>query len=378
MQDSFLNTARFRRTILVILAVAISALFLWMIREFLIALLLASIAAGLSYPFYKRLVMRFRGRKNLAASVTIGLLLLLVIVPLAAFGSLVLAQALEVSHRVRPWVQSHLSQATELDQLLERYPELASLKPYREQILSKLGEVGSVLGTLAVGLMTGAARELMSFFLLLFVMLYSTFFFLTSGSSTLRKMLFYFPLPAEDEEKMVQRFVSVARATLKGTFVVGIVQGALGGLGFWVAGVGGAALWAAMMALLSVIPGLGTAVVWIPACIYLMISGHVGAALGLAAYCALIVGTVDNFLRPWLVGKDTEMPDLLILLATLGGIVLFGVMGFVIGPIVAALFVTIWELYGEAFRDLLPDASPPSRTSIMLSAAENPNITPPG
>src|SRR5687767_8947606 len=105
MQDSFLNTARFRRTVLVILAVAISALFLWMIREFLIALLLASIAAGLSYPFYKRLVLRFRGRKNLAASVTIGLLLLLVIVPLAAFGSLVLAQALEVSNRVRPWVQ---------------------------------------------------------------------------------------------------------------------------------------------------------------------------------------------------------------------------------------------------------------------------------
>jgi len=378
MNDYALNTARFRRTILVILAVAISALFLWMIREFLIALLLAAIAAGLTYPIYKKLLRRFGGRKNLAAGVVIGLLLLLGIVPLTAMASLVLAQALEVSRNVRPWVQSHLSQATELDALLKRYPELSSLAPYREQILAKIGEIGSQLGSFAVGLMTDAARELMSFFLLLFVMLYSTFFFLISGSATLRKMLFYFPLPAEDEEKMVGRFVSVARATLKGTFVVGLVQGALGGIGFWFCGVGGAVLWAAMMAILSVIPGLGTAVVWIPAVIYLMISGHVGMALGLAAYCAVIVGTVDNFLRPWLVGKDTEMSDLLVLLATLGGIVLFGLMGFVIGPIIAALFVTIWELYGEAFRDLLPEAPPLSRPSISLRESQNPDVTPPG
>lgn len=203
MNDYALNTARFRRTILVILAVAISALFLWMIREFLIALLLAAIAAGLTYPIYKKLLRRFGGRKNLAAGVVIGLLLLLGIVPLTAMASLVLAQALEVSRNVRPWVQSHLSQATELDALLKRYPELSSLAPYREQILAKIGEIGSQLGSFAVGLMTDAARELMSFFLLLFVMLYSTFFFLISGSATLRKMLFYFPLPAEDEEKML-------------------------------------------------------------------------------------------------------------------------------------------------------------------------------
>lgn len=378
MNDSALNTARFRRTILVILAVAISALFLWMIREFLIALLLAAITAGITYPFYKKLARRFGGRKTLAAGVTIGLLLLGVIVPLTAMTSVVLAQALEVSGNVRPWVQSRLTQATELDALLTRYPELAPLAPYRAQILAKLGEVGSQLGSFAVGVMTDAARELISFFLFLFVMLYSTFFFLIGGSGTLRKILFYFPLPAEDEEKMVGRFVSVARATIKGTFVVGLVQGALGGLGFWVCGVGGAAFWAAVMALLSVIPGLGTAIVWVPAVIYLLISGHVGAALGLAAYCALIVGTVDNFLRPWLVGKDTEMPDLLILLATLGGIVLFGFTGFVIGPIVAALFVTIWDLYGEAFRDLLPEAPPISRSSITFQDPQNPDLTPPG
>jgi predicted PurR-regulated permease PerM len=378
MNDSVLNTARFRRTVLVILAVAISALFLWMIREFLIALLLAAIAAGMTYPFYTKLQRRFGGRKNLAAGVTIGLLLLVVIVPLTAIASLVLAQALEVSRNVRPWVQSHLSQATELDALLKRYPELAPLAPYREQILAKMGEVGGQLGTFAVGVMTDAARELVSFFLLLFVMLYSTFFFLTGGSRTLRKMLFYFPLPAEDEEKMVGRFVSVARATLKGTFVIGFIQGALGGIGFWFCGVGGAAFWAAVMAVLSVIPGLGAAIVWIPAVIYLLIAGHTGAALGLAAYCALVVGTVDNFMRPWLVGKDREMPDLLILLATLGGIVLFGATGFVIGPIVAALFVTIWDLYGEAFRDLLPEASPISRSSMTLLESQNSDVTPPG
>src|SRR5687768_5176492 len=124
MNDSALNTARFRRTILVILAVAISALFLWMIREFLIALFLAALTAGMTYPFYKKLLHRFGGRKTLAASVMVCLLLLLVIVPLSAMASVVLAQALEVSGNVRPWVQSRLTRATELDSLLQRYPEL--------------------------------------------------------------------------------------------------------------------------------------------------------------------------------------------------------------------------------------------------------------
>ncbi|MGD2154684.1 MAG: AI-2E family transporter, partial [Gemmatimonadales bacterium] len=166
------------------------------------------------------------------------------------------------------------------------------------------------------------------------------------------------PLAPEDENRMVERFTSVARATIKGTLVIGIVQGGLAGLAFAVAGIEGAVFWGTIMVVLSIIPGIGTALVWVPAVIYLFAVGRVGTAIVLFIWCAAVVGTVDNVLRPWLVGKDTKMPDLLILLSTLGGLLLFGAVGIVVGPIVAALFVTVWDIYGLAFKEYLPEVRP--------------------
>jgi predicted PurR-regulated permease PerM len=188
----------------------------------------------------------------------------------------------------------------------------------------------------------------------------------------LRKILYYLPLPPEDEERLVARFVSVARATIKGTGVVGIAQGALGGLGFWVAGIEGAALWATIMAVFSILPGVGTAIVWVPAVVYLFAVGKTLTATLLMAWCLVVVGTIDNFLRPWLVGKDTKMSDLLVLLSTLGGLTMFGAVGVVIGPIVAALFVTVWEIYGEVYRDVLPEPAP-----LSIPRASSTSVPPP-
>jgi len=153
---------------------------------------------------------------------------------------------------------------------------------------------------------------------------------------------------------MLNRFTSVTRATLKGTLIIGILQGGLAGAAFAVVGITGSVFWGAIMAVLSVIPGIGSALVWIPASIVLAASGHVVKALGLAAFCTAVVGSVDNLLRPVLVGKDTQMHELLIFFGTLGGIIMFGIVGFIIGPIIAALFVTVWQIYAEAFKDILP------------------------
>ncbi len=196
------------------------------------------------------------------------------------------------------------------------------------------------------------------FFFHLFVMFYALFFFLIDGNTLLNKILYYMPLSSEQEYRMVGKFTSVARATIKGTLVIGVVQGGLAGAAFFLAGIDGAAFWTTIMAVLSIIPGVGTALVWIPACVYLVAVGRLGTAILLFIWCAAIVGTVDNVLRPWLVGKDTKMPDLLILLGTLGGLLLFGAAGIIIGPIVAALFVTIWDIYGVAFKDFLPEVVP--------------------
>jgi len=146
----------------------------------------------------------------------------------------------------------------------------------------------------------------------------------------------------------------VTRATIKGTLLIGIIQGTLAGIGFWVAGIDGAAFWGTVMAVLSVVPGIGAALVWVPAVIYLFIVGHSLAATLLLAWCAAGVGTIDNMLRPKLVGKDAKMPDLLILLGTLGGLFFFGPIGFIIGPLVCGLFLTVWDIYGATFKDVLP------------------------
>ncbi len=368
------NPERLQRVVLVILAAGITLLFLWMIRQFLVALLLAAILSAMFQPLYRWLVRRFRGRRRLASATTIGIVLLLVIVPLTIFLGIVTAQAVQLSEEVRPWVQRQVTRTSGLDGLLDRLPFAEAVRPYRDLIIAKAGELAGRIGSFAVGILTAAARGTALFFFLLVVMLYAMFFFLVDGKAVLDRILYYLPLAPEDEARMVGKFVSVSRATVKGSLVIGLVQGALGGAAFWVAGLQGWAFWATVMAVLSVIPGLGAAIVWIPAVVYLGIAGRWVAAALFVIWFAGLVGSVDNLLRPMLVGKDTKLPDLLILLSTLGGIVLFGAVGVVIGPIVAALFVTVWELYGTAFRDILPPvkqpvaaASPPPRASAPPS-----------
>ena len=354
MTTSDIDQDRFRRAFLLLLAISISLIFFAMIRGFLVSLLLAAILAGITHPFYQRLQSWFRGRAALASGVTIVLVLIVIVVPLIGFLGLVATEAVQIAQGVRPWIEEQLQQPNEIEKLLERIPFLEVLAPYQDQIAAKLGEFAARIGTFLVNSVAATTRGTAVFFFQLFIMLYAMFFFLISGRQTLDKILYYLPLDPEDEEQMVEKFVSVSRATIKGTLVIGILQGGLAGAAFAVVGIQGAAFWGTVMAVLSIIPGVGTALVWVPAVIYLYAGGHFAAATGLLIWCAAIVGTVDNVLRPWLVGKDTKMPDLLILLGTLGGLVLFGATGILIGPVIAALFVTVWEIYGVAFKEYLP------------------------
>ena len=201
-------------------------------------------------------------------------------------------------------------------------------------------------------------------------MLYTMFFFLMDGDKLLHKILYYLPLHDQDERRMLDKFTSVTRATLKGTAVIGLLQGTLAGMAFWVVGIPSSVFWGTIMAVLSIIPGIGTALVWVPAVIILAAGGNYLKAVGLCLFCALVVGSIDNLLRPVLVGKDTQMHELMIFFGTLGGIIMFGIMGMIIGPIVAALFVTIWEIYGVAFKDILPQVGSAPTTTL---ADKNPS-----
>jgi predicted PurR-regulated permease PerM len=357
------RSAKIQRRSLVVLALGTTVLFIWIIWDFLLALLMAAILSGMFHPLYRRIARRIGYRRGWAAAITVGGVLLVLIVPFGVFLAMVADQVIQLSKIARPWVEANAGRFGQLDRLFDRLPQLRVLRPYRDQIMPKLGELASEFGSLSVQFVTEAARQTATFTLMLFVALYAMYFFLKDGKAVLDKILYYVPLPPEYETRMLDRFMSVSRATIKGTIIIGSIQGALGGVAFAFAGISGAAVWGTMMAVLSAIPGLGHALVWVPVTVYLAATGQWSAAIGLLAWCAGVVGSVDNFLRPWLIGKDTELPDIVILVSTLGGLVLFGPLGFIVGPLVASLFVTVWELYGTAFEDLLPPA-PPAPASV--------------
>jgi predicted PurR-regulated permease PerM len=345
------------KSFLLILVLFISALFLYMIRPFLMALLLAGIFSALSHPLYRRLVRALRGRRTLASAVTVLLIVMGVLLPVAGLLGVVTAQAIKVGQSVTPWVQTQLASPDTISRWLSGLPFYDQVAPYRDTLIQKAGQLVAWLSHFLVNGVQAATMGTVHFIVMLFILLYAMYFFLVDGHKLLEKILYYIPLEDVDERRMLARFTSVSRATLKGTAVIGVVQGTLAGIAFAVAGIPSAVFWATLMAVLSIIPGIGTALVWGPAALILATQGHWTAAAGLAFFCGVVVGSVDNLLRPRLVGKDTEMHDLLILFSTLGGIALFGFIGFIIGPIIAALFVTVWEIYGVAFKDVLPEVT---------------------
>ena len=349
-----MNKEAINKWVLLLLVFFISALFLSMIRQFLMAIFLAGIFSALSYPLYRRFEKWFKGRRSLASITTLLIIVFVVILPLGGLLGIVTGQAIKVGEAVKPWVEKQLAEPDAISTALKSLPFYDRIEPYRNLILKKAGEmVGGISGFL-ISRLSSVTLGTVNFIFMLFIMLYTMFFFLMDGDKLIDKILYYLPLEDHDERRMLDRFTSVTRATLKGTAVIGSIQGVLGGLAFAVVGIHSAVFWGTIMAVLSFIPGIGSALVWGPAVIILAATGHMAKAIGLGVFCAAVVGSIDNLLRPILVGRDTQMHALMILFGTLGGIIMFGVVGVIIGPIIAALFVTVWDIYGAAFKDVLP------------------------
>lgn len=342
------------RAFLLVLTVAISFLFLKMIRSFLMALLFAGIFAALAQPLYRRMIKVCRGRRQTAAVAVLVVVVLVVLVPLLGLLGLVAAEAVKVSDDVVPWVQDKIAHPEQLQGWLHKLPFYERIAPYQDDIVTRAGQAVGVVSKLLIGGLSAATSGTLNFLFLLVIMLYAMYFFLEQGGALLDRILYYMPLEDGEERLLLDKFSSVSRATIKGVAVIGLVQGTMGGLAFWVAGLPSALFWGALMVVTSVIPGIGSALIWVPASVMLLARGRTLTAVLLAAFFLGVVGSIDNVLRPRLVGKDTQLPELLILLSTLGGVTMFGMLGLVIGPVLAALFVTVWEIYGRVFADVLP------------------------
>lgn len=349
----------YRKAFLLLLVTTVSVAMIVVLQAFLMTLMVAAIMAGLARPLFVRVVRGSGGRPHLAAALTVIFTLIVVIVPLLAVGGLVVSQAGEITANVRPVVERSINSPSYLDQRLRNLPGYdAYLKPYRTVILEKAGEIVNSMGGFLLSSLKGTTLSTVSFIVNFFIALYTMFFFLIDGPAMLKSVLEYLPLHADEKELLIQRFLSVTRATIKGTLVIGLIQGTMSGLAFWALGIPNAAFWGVLMCVLSILPLIGGALIWVPASIILFATGEVAKALVLAAFCGLVVGSVDNVLRPWLVGRDTKMHDLVILFSTLGGLMAIGAMGFIIGPVLAGLFVTSWQIFGIAYRDQLADGSP--------------------
>lgn len=368
---------RFRRLFLLLLVVGISIAFLVLLRSFLMTILLAATFTGLTYPLYTRLTTALGGRRYAASGITLLIVVLVVVLPLIAIFGVVLNQAMRVTGSITPVVERFLSEPTYLDQQLERIPGIEFIEPYRNDIVTRAGDVVNALGGFLISSLSNTTRGTVSFVFHFFILLYTMFFLLVDGPAMLRRVLSYLPLTADDGQQMKDRFVSVTRATIKGTIVIGIIQGAMSGIAFWAVGIPDVTFWTVVMIVLSILPLIGAALVWVPAAVILAATGHVTQAVLLVIFCSLIVGSVDNVLRPRLVGRDTKMHDLMILFSTLGGLIVFGPVGFILGPVLAGLFVTSWEIFGIAYGDVIhPVTDPPSAEVVAGPEPSEPAADP--
>lgn len=340
--------------VLLALIAAISLLFLSMISQFLMAIFMAGIFSAMLSPFHRWLTAKLRGHTHLASLLTILGIIILVLAPLSVLVGIVAAQAVTVGRSVTPFVEEFINEPSTLAQYFEKLPFYDIILPYRDILVERVGQAVAVVSTFLVNSLSSATMVTVQAIIGTVIMLYVMFFFFSMGSVLLNKILYFLPLRDEDEQRLLKQFTSVTRATIKGTFIIGLMQGTICGFAFSLADIQGAVFWGTVMAVASVIPAFGTALVWGPAAIILALIGDWVGVIILVVICGLISGNLDNLVRPRLVGKDTQMHDLYILFGTLGGISMFGILGIIVGPIIAALFVTVWEIYGNSFKEFLP------------------------
>ena len=356
-----------RRSFLLLL-IAVTLVFVYLLTPFFGAIFWACVLALL----FQRLYVRLRKPLgvNLAALVTLLISMAIAILPtLFVFGS-VLQEGANLYLRLQ---SGELDFGSYLERIRAAFPVVQEfldrfgldLGPLRDQLSGAAITVSQFLAQNAARLGSGTVQ----WFISLVLTLYLAFFMLRDGERLVALLVRALPLGDERERVLFAKFAEVTRATVKGNLVVAAVQGALGGIIFWLLGIGGAVLWGSVMAVLSLIPLLGAGVIWAPVAVYLFATGSWIQGTILVAFGAGVIGLVDNILemlaaltdtreemtlfhilRPILVGRDTKLPDFVVLLSTLGGFAVFGINGFVIGPLLAALFVACWQIFMREFN----------------------------
>ena len=334
----------------ILLLIAVTAAFIWVLSEYSMAIFWGVAFAIVFAPFHKRVVARMPNKPTLAAILTLLLSLFVVILPLVLISLSLVKETSAIYERIN---SGNTSFGSYLQQIFDALPSW--MTPWLEklhlgtleELQTKLSNIALQASKLAASKAVGLGQNTLGFVVGFGVMLYLMFFLLRDGKSLIERIWRATPLAPDHKRELAIKFATVIRATVKGNLAVAAAQGALGGLIFWILGIQGPVLWAVVMAFLSLLPAVGAGLVWGPVAIYFLATGDTTKGLVLAAYGTLVIGFVDNMLRPLLVGKDTKMPDYIVLISTLGGMAVFGLTGFVLGPAIAALFMATWAMFAE-------------------------------
>lgn len=332
------------------LLLLVSVAFVWILLPFYGAVFWAVILAIIFAPLQRRLLRRMPGKRNLATSLTLAATLLIAVLPVGIITALLVQEGATLYQRIESgeldlgsyiqWARERLP--SPVQEQLERFG-VGDFQDLREQLSGLLMRGSQFLATRAFSF----GQSTFGFLVSMAVMLYLQYFLLRDGALLVARVRNALPLAETQKHRLFRKFTQVVRATVKGNLVVAVTQGALGGLIFWFLGIPSVLLWAVVMTFLSLLPAVGAALIWTPVAIYFLLNDQVWQGVLLILYGVGVIGLVDNLLRPILVGKDTKMPDYMVLISTLGGLALFGLNGFVIGPLVAALFMSSWALFSE-------------------------------
>ena len=335
---------------LTVLLLLVTVAFIWILLPFYGAVFWAVILGILFAPMQRRLQAKFGWQRNLTSLCTLSVCLVIAILPVIILSVLLVQEGAAVYKNIESGeldIAAYLAQFKHslppyFQHLLDRFG-MGELNGLREKIVKAAMQGSQVLASQAFSFGQGTFEFVVSFF----IMLYLLFFFLRDGPELARKIRTAVPLEESHKRRLQLKFNRVVRATVKGNLVVAVTQGALGGAIFWFLDIPSALLWAVLMAFLSLLPAVGAGIVWAPVAVYFLLSNMIWQGVVLGLFGIFVIGLVDNVLRPILVGKDTRMPDYLILISTLGGLAVFGLNGFVIGPLIAALFMSSWALFIE-------------------------------
>ncbi|MGH7600168.1 MAG: AI-2E family transporter [bacterium] len=353
----YFEAEKLSRYFLLAVLIGTGVAFFNMVKNFLVPVMLAAVFAGIFYPLYDRLLKIFNQKKGISAFVCCVILLLGLLIPTYFVANLVAKEAIDFYNSTEQIIREIITQGDKgVLGRIKQYKWVEQLNldqiDWQSSLKDAVQTATTMLATVINKASTGTFQVIADVFLTLFAM----FYFFTDGDRLIRRLKYLSPLPEKYENELIKRFFAVSRATLKGTLLIGLLKGVLGALTFWSFGIRSPILWGVVMVILSVIPMVGAWLVMYPAALILIIIGQVWQGIAIFLIAAIIIGNIDNVLGPKLVARDAGMHDLLIFFSTLGGISVFGMMGFIIGPIIAALFLTILDVYSIEFRDQLDSA----------------------